>query len=322
MVWKNNEASIIDIGDGIINVAFHSKMNTIGSEILQALNYAIDISENGQYKGIVIANDGPNFSAGANVGIIFMLAVEQEFEELEMAVKSFQDTTMRLRYSSIPIIAAPHGMTLGGGCEICLHADKVIAHAETYMGLVEFGVGLIPGGGGTKEMALRFSDGLRNGDMRINRFRDNFLTIGQAKVSSSANEAMEFGYLRNGIDEIVISRKTQISYAKQTCLNMIKKGYIQKNRRKDITVLGQEGLGIVYAGANSMMSGNYMSKHDQLISEKLGFVLSGGDLSQITQVSEKYLLELERKAFLELCYEKKTLERIQSLLQKGKILRN
>ena len=174
---------------------------------------------------------------------------------------------MRLRYSSIPIIAAPHGMTLGGGCEICLHADKVIAHAETYMGLVEFGVGLIPGGGGTKEMALRFSDGLRNGDMRINRFRDNFLTIGQAKVSSSANEAMEFGYLRNGIDEIVISRKNQISYAKQTCLNMIKKGYIQKNRRKDITVLGQEGLGIVYAGANSMMSGNYMSKHDQLISE-------------------------------------------------------
>ena len=322
IVWKNNEASIIDIGDGIINVAFHSKMNTIGSEILQALNYAIDISEDGQYKGIVIANDGPNFSAGANVGIIFMLAVEQEFEELEMAVKTFQDTTMRLRYSSIPIIAAPHGMTLGGGCEICLHADKVIAHAETYMGLVEFGVGLIPGGGGTKEMAMRFSDGLRNGDMRINRFRDNFLTIGQAKVSSSAKQAMELGYLRNGMDEIVISRKNQISYAKKTCLNMAEKGYVQKKKRKDITVLGQEGLGIVYAGANSMMSGNYMSKHDQLISEKLGFVLAGGDLSQISQVSEQYLLDLERKAFLELCYEKKTLERIQSLLQKGKILRN
>ena len=322
IVWKNNEASIIDIGDGIINVAFHSKMNTIGSEILQALNFAIDISEDGKYKGIVIANDGPNFSAGANVGIIFMLAVEQEFEELEMAVKTFQDTTMRLRYSSIPIIAAPHGMTLGGGCEICLHADKVIAHAETYMGLVEFGVGLIPGGGGTKEMAMRFSDGLRNGDMRINRFRDNFLTIGQAKVSSSAKQAMELGYLRNGMDEIVISRKNQISYAKKTCLNMAEKGYVQKKKRKDITVLGQEGLGIVYAGANSMMSGNYMSKHDQLISEKLGFVLAGGDLSQISQVSEQYLLDLERKAFLELCYEKKTLERIQSLLQKGKILRN
>ena len=322
IVWKNNEASIIDIGDGIINVAFHSKMNTIGSEILQALNYAIDISEDGKYKGIIIANDGPNFSVGANVGIIFMLAVEQEFEELEMAVKTFQDTTMRLRYSSIPIIAAPHGMTLGGGCEICLHADKVIAHAETYMGLVEFGVGLIPGGGGTKEMAMRFSDGLRNGDMRINRFRDNFLTIGQAKVSSSAKQAIELGYLRNGMDEIVISRKNQISYAKKICLNMAEKGYVQKKKRKDITVLGQEGLGIVYAGANSMMSGNYISKHDQLISEKLGFVLAGGDLSQISQVSEQYLLDLERKAFLELCYEKKTLERIQSLLQKGKILRN
>jgi len=322
LVWKNNEASILNIGDGIINVSFHSKMNTIGSEVLQALNHAIDLAENGDYKGIVIANEGANFSAGANVGIIFMLAAEQEYEELEMAVREFQNTTMRLRYSSVPVVAAPHGLTLGGGCEICLHSDKVIAHAETYMGLVEFGVGLIPGGGGTKEMALRFSDGLKQGDMRINRFRDNFLTIGQAKVSTSADEAMELGFLRKGIDEVIISRKNQISYAKEICLKMYEKGYIQKNMRKDITVLGQEGLGIVYAGANSMKSGNYMSEHDQLISEKLGYVLSGGDLSQLTEVSEKYLLEMERKAFIELCTERKTLERIQSLLQTGKILRN
>ena len=322
LVWKNNEASILNIGDGIINVSFHSKMNTIGSEVLQALNHAIDLVENGDYKGIVIANEGANFSAGANVGIIFMLAAEQEYEELEMAVREFQNTTMRLRYSSVPVVAAPHGLTLGGGCEICLHSDKVIAHAETYMGLVEFGVGLIPGGGGTKEMALRFSDGLKQGDMRINRFRDNFLTIGQAKVSTSADEAMELGFLRKGIDEVIISRKNQISYAKEICLKMYEKGYIQKNMRKDITVLGQEGLGIVYAGANSMKSGNYMSEHDQLISEKLGYVLSGGDLSQLTEVSEKYLLEMERKAFIELCTERKTLERIQSLLQTGKILRN
>ena len=322
LVWKNNEASILDIGDGIINVSFHSKMNTIGSQILQALNHAIDLAENGDYKGIVIANEGANFSAGANVGIIFMLAAEQEYEELEMAVREFQNTTMRLRYSSVPVVAAPHGLTLGGGCEICLHSDKVIAHAETYMGLVEFGVGLIPGGGGTKEMALRFSDGLKQGDMRINRFRDNFLTIGQAKVSTSADEAMELGFLRKGIDEVIISRKNQISYAKEICLKMSEKGYVQKNMRKDITVLGKEGLGIVYAGANSMKSGNYMSEHDQLISEKLGYVLSGGDLSQLTKVSEKYLLEMERKAFIELCTERKTLERIQSLLQTGKILRN
>ena len=322
MVWQNHEASILDIGDGIINVSFHSKMNTIGSEILQALNHAIDLAEQGKYKGIVIANEGPNFSAGANVGIIFMLAAEQEFEELEIAVRNFQNTTMRLRYSSIPVVAAPHGLTLGGGCEICLHADKVIAHAETYMGLVEFGVGLIPGGGGTKEMALRFSDGLRQGDMRINRFRDNFLTIGQAKVSTSGPEAMELGFLRKGTDEVIISRKNQISYAKETCLKMIGKGYVQKNQRKDITVLGKEGLGIVYAGANSMMSGNFMSEHDQVISEKLGYVLAGGDLSQLTEVSEQYLLNMERKAFVELCGERKTLERIQSLLQTGKILRN
>jgi len=322
LVWGNKEASILDIGDGIINVSFHSKMNTIGSEILQALNHAIDLAEAGEFKGIVIANEGANFSAGANVGILFMLAVEQEYEELEMAVREFQNTTMRLRYSSIPVVAAPHGMTLGGGCEICLHADKVIAHAETYMGLVEFGVGLIPGGGGTKEMALRFSDGLKQGDMRINRFRDNFLTIGQAKVSSSASEAIELGFLRKGIDEVILSRKNQITYAKEMCLKLHEKGYVQKNMRKDITVLGQEGLGIVYAGANSMKSGNYMSEHDQVISEKLGYVLSGGDLSQLTEVSEKYLLDIERRAFLELCSEKKTLERIQSLLQTGKILRN
>jgi 3-hydroxyacyl-CoA dehydrogenase len=321
-IWKNEEASIVEIGDGIINVEFHSKMNTIGGGILNALNKAIDMAENGDYKGIVISNEGENFSAGANVGMIFMMAAEQEFDELNMVVKAFQNTTMRLRYSSIPVVAAPHGMALGGGCEICLHADKVIAHAETYMGLVEFGVGLIPGGGGTKEMALRFSDQLKNGDMRINRFRDTFLTIGQAKVSTSGEEAFELGYLREGIDEVIMSRQDQISYAKKACLQMVEKGYNQQCKRKDVTILGQEGLGIVYAGANSMKSGNYMSDHDQLISEKLGYVLCGGDLSQITEVSEEYLLKLERKAFVELCMERKTLERIQSLLQKGKILRN
>jgi 3-hydroxyacyl-CoA dehydrogenase len=322
LVWGNKEASILDIGDGIINVSFHSKMNTIGTEILQALNHAIDLAEAGKYRGIVIANEGANFSAGANVGILFMLAVEQEYEELDMAVREFQNTSMRLRYSSIPVVAAPHGMTLGGGCEICLHADKVIAHAETYMGLVEFGVGLIPGGGGTKEMALRFSDEIKQGDMRINRFRDKFLTVGQAKVSTSGHEAFELGFLRNGVDEVIVSKAHQIAYAKKACLQLAEKGYNQPAPRKDIKVLGNEGLGIVYVGADSMLSGNYMSKHDLIISEKLGYVLCGGDLSQITEVSEDYLLELERKAFVELCTERKTLERIQSLLQTGKILRN
>ncbi|MBM77052.1 MAG: 3-hydroxyacyl-CoA dehydrogenase [Crocinitomicaceae bacterium] len=321
-IWKNEEASLIDLGDGILNVAFHSKMNTIGGGILAAINKGLDLAENGDFKGLVIGNEGANFSAGANVGMIFMMAADQDFDELNMAVKAFQSTTMRLRYSSVPVVAAPHGMTLGGGCEICLHADKVVAHAETYMGLVEFGVGLIPGGGGTKEMALRFSDELKQGDMRINRFRDKFLTVGQAKVSSSGHEAFDLGFLREGIDEVIVSKAHQIAYAKKACIQLFEKGYNQPAPRKDIKVLGNEGLGIVYVGADSMLSGNYMSEHDLVISEKLGYVLCGGDLSQITEVSEKYLLDLERKAFVELCAERKTLERIQSLLQTGKILRN
>lgn len=229
---------------------------------------------------------------------------------------------MRLRYSSIPVIVAPHNLALGGGCEMALHADKVIAHAETYTGLVEFGVGLIPGGGGTKEFAVRNHDDLKEGDIRINNLRNRFLTVGQAKVATSAYEAFELGYYREGIDEVVVSRAHQLAYAKQVCLSMANKGYQQPAKRKDITVYGQEGLGIVYVGAHSMWSGKYISEHDKLISEKLGFVMCGGDLSQPTEVSEQYLLDLERRAFLELCTEKKTLERIQSILTTGKILRN
>jgi 3-hydroxyacyl-CoA dehydrogenase len=190
------------------------------------------------------------------------------------------------------------------------------------MGLVEFGVGLIPGGGGSKEFAKRFSDDMKKGDIKINRFRERFLTVGQAKVSTSAYEAFELGYLRPGIDEVIVSRSHQLTRAKQAALEMVNKGYIAPKREKNITVVGQEGLGIVYVGANSMTSGKFISEHDQLISEKLGFVLCGGDLSENTVVSEQYLLDLERKAFLELCAEPKTLERLQSLVKFGKILRN
>lgn len=320
-VWKNDESTIVDLGDGILNLEFHSKMNTIGQEIIQGINTAIDLAEK-DYKGLVISNTGDNFSAGANVGMIFMFAVEQEMDELEFAVRTFQKTMMRVRYSSIPVVVAPHQMTLGGGCELTMHADKVVAHAETYIGLVEFGVGLVPGGGGTKEFALRLSDSLKDGDVRINAFRDKFLTVGQAKVAKSAHEAFELGYLREGIDEVIVSREHQLAYAKQCALNMHEKGYTKPRMRKDITVLGNEALGAVYVGANSMLSGHFISEHDQLISQKLGYVLSGGDLSEPTQVDEEYLLALERKAFLELCMQKKTLERIQSLLKTGKILRN
>lgn len=319
-IWKNSGCTITDLGDGIINCEFHTKMNIIGGEVIQGINKAIDLAEK-DFRGLVISNEGANFSAGANVGMIFMMAIEQEYDELDFAVRAFQNTTMRVRYSSIPVIVAPHNLTLGGGCEICLHADKVVAHAETYMGLVEMGVGVIPGGGGTKEFAVRASDEYGDG-VRINILRNRFLTIGQAKVATSAEEAFELGYLRRGIDEVIVSRAHQIAYAKQCAIDMADKGYTKPVQRKNVRVLGKEGMGIVYVGADSMKSGNYISEHDQKISEKLGFILCGGDLSQPTDVSEKYLLDLERETFISLCSERKTLERMESLIKTGKILRN
>ncbi|MCR9172687.1 MAG: 3-hydroxyacyl-CoA dehydrogenase/enoyl-CoA hydratase family protein [bacterium] len=320
-LWKNDDTTIVDLGDGILNLEFHTKMNTIGGGVIQGINKALDLAE-ASHKGLVISNNGQNFSAGANVGMIFMMAVEQDFDELNFAVKTFQDTMMRVRYSNIPVVVAPHNMALGGGCELALHADKVVAHTELYMGLVEFGVGLIPGGGGTKEFAKRLSDELHSGDIKINRMRDRFLTIGQAKVSTSAYEAFDLGYLREGTDEVIVSRELHLTRAKQACLELADKGYVSPKREKNVTVMGQEGLGIVYVGANSMLSGNYMSEHDRVISEKLGFVLCGGDLSENTVVSEQYLLDLERKAFLELCSERKTLERLESIIKTGRVLRN
>lgn len=320
-VWKNADTTIVDLGDGILNLEFHTKMNTIGGGVIQGINKAIDLAEE-SHKGLIISNTGGNFSAGANVGMIFMMAIEQEYDELNFAVKTFQDTMMRVRYSNIPVIVAPHNMALGGGCEISLHADKVVAHAELYMGLVEFGVGLIPGGGGTKEFAKRLSHELHEGDIKINRMRERFLTIGQAKVSTSAYEAFDLGYLREGVDEVVVSRELQLTRAKDACLELAQKGYVAPKREKSVKVMGQEGLGIVYVGANTMLSGNYMSEHDRVISEKLGFVLCGGDLSENEIVSEQYLLDLERKAFVELCMERKTLERLESIVKTGKILRN
>lgn len=320
-VWSNSDTTIVDLGDGVLNLEFHTKMNTIGSGVIAGINKALDLAES-DYRGLVISNNGQHFSAGANVGMIFMMAVEQDFDELNLAIKTFQNTMMRVRYSNIPVVVAPHNMALGGGCELSMHADKVVAHAELYMGLVEFGVGLIPGGGGTKEFAKRFSEEIKDGDIKMNRMRDRFLTVGQAKVSTSAYEAFDLGYLRKGQDEVVVSRDHLLTRARAACIEMAEEGYVAPKREKSITVLGQEGLGIVYVGADTMLSGHYMSEHDRLIAEKLGFVLCGGDLSENTIVSEQYLLDLERKAFLELCMERKTLERLESMVKAGKILRN
>lgn len=320
-VWGNSDASVIDLGDGILNLEFHSKMNTIGGGVLTAINKAIDLAEK-DYKGLVIGNQGTNFSVGANIGMIFMMAVEQEYDELNMAIKMFQDTMMRVRYSSIPVIVAPHGMTLGGGCEMSMHADRVVAAAETYIGLVEFGVGVIPGGGGSKEMAVRAADLFRKNDVELNVLQENFLTIGMAKVATSAYEAFDLGILQKGKDIVVVNKDRQIAVAKQVALQMADQGYTQPVRRTDIKVLGKQALGMFLVGTNQMVAGKYISEHDLKIANKLAYVMAGGDLSEPTLVSEQYLLDIEREAFLSLCTERKTLERIQFMLTKGKPLRN
>ena len=320
-VWKNSGAVIEDLGDGILNLEFQSKMNTIGGDVLAAVNKAIDLAEK-NYQGLIIGNQAANFSVGANIGMIFMMAAEQEYDELNMAIKYFQDTMMRMRYSAIPTISAPHGMALGGGCEISLHADKVVAAAETYMGLVEFGVGVIPGGGGSKEMALRASDIFSKGDVQLNVLQEHFLTIGMAKVATSAYEAFDLGLLQKGKDVVVVNKDRQIAQAKKHAILMAEAGYTQPAKRNDVLVLGKQALGMFLVGTDSMQDSKYISAHDQKIANKLAYVMAGGDLSEPTKVSEQYLLDLEREAFLSLCTERKTLERIQHMLKTGKPLRN
>ena len=320
-VFKNSGVVVEDLGDGILNVEFQSKMNTIGGDVLAGLNKAIDLAEK-DFQGLVVGNQAANFSVGANIGMIFMMAVEQEYDELNMAVKMFQDTMMRMRYSSIPTISAPHGMALGGGCELSLHADKIVAAAETYIGLVEFGIGVIPGGGGSKEMALRASDTFRKNDVELNVLQEYFLTIGMAKVSTSAYEAYDLGILQHGKDIVVVNKDRQIATAKAHAKLMAEAGYTKPIKRKDVKVLGKQALGMFLVGTDSMEAGNYISDHDKKIANKLAYVMAGGDLSEASYVSEQYLLDLEREAFLSLCTEKKTLERIQYMLKTGKPLRN
>ncbi len=320
-VFKNSGVVVEDLGDGILNCEFQSKMNTIGGDVLAGLNKAIDLAEK-DFDGLIVGNQGANFSVGANIGMIFMMAVEQEYDELNQAIRYFQDTMMRMRYSSIPTISAPHGMALGGGCEVSLHADKIVAAAETYMGLVEFGVGVIPGGGGSKEMALRASDTFRAGDVQLNVLQEYFLTIGMAKVSTSAYEAYDLGLMQKGKDVVVVNKDRQIAEAKKHAKLMADAGYSQPVKRKDVLVLGKQALGAFMVATDSMQASRFISEHDQKIANKLAYVMAGGDLSSPTKVSEQYLLDIEREAFLSLCTERKTLERIQHMLKTGKPLRN
>ena len=320
-IWKNSACNLVDMGDGIAGFSWNTKMNSIGAEVLEGLNKSITIAEE-KYNGLVIANEGNLFSAGANVGMIFMLAIEQDYEELDMAIRTFQNSMMRVRYSSVPVVAAPHGLCLGGGCELNLHADSIAAAAETYIGLVELGIGVIPGGGGTKELVLRASDEMHKDEPETVTLNARFLQIATAKVATSAHEAMDMGIFRKGTDHIVLNQSRRIAKAKELALQLFNDGYTQPQQRKDIKVLGKAGLGALYAGINGMSKGGYATEHDVKVAKKLAFVMCGGDLSEPTLVNEQYLLDLEREAFLSLCGEKKTLERIQSVITAGRPIRN
>jgi len=319
-IWSNSGASIQHLGNGVLNVEFQSKMNTLGGEVLQAINKGIDLAET-EYEAVILGNQAEHFTVGANLAMVFMMAVEQEYDELNFSVKYFQDTVMRLRYSSCPTIIAPHGYTFGGGCELSLHADKVIAAAETYIGLVEFGVGIIPGGAGSKEMAIRASEGVLKDDVKLNKLRDYFINVAMAKVATSAHEAYDLGFFKKHKDIVVVNKDRQIATAKRHAIQMLEDGYT-KPARKKVQVYGQQALGMFLVGTDSLVNGKYASEHDQKIANKLGYVMAGGDLSEPTMVSEQYLLDLEREAFMSLCTERKTLERIEHMLKTGKPLRN
>lgn len=321
LVWKNSSCKLYDIGDDVLALQWDTKMGTIGGDVLSGIQTSIEKAEK-DFKGLVIANDGTNFSAGANIGMIFMLAVEQEYDELDFAIRTFQNTMMRVRYSGIPVVVAPHGLALGGGCELSLHADKVCAAAETYTGLVELGVGVIPGGGGTKEFVLRANDEQQQGAPENIPLQNRFLTIATAKVATSASEAFNLGIYRKGLDEVVMNQDRRIAAAKRSVIDLYDNGYVMPVPRSDIKVPGRSVLGALLAGIHGMEQGNYATDHDAKVARKLAYVMCGGDLSEPAIVSEQYLLNLEREAFLSLCGERKTLERLQSVIKTGKPVRN
>ena len=319
-IASNSGASLIDLGDGVACLEFHSKMNAVGGEIMTMAKKAVEETEK-NFRALVIANQGSHFSAGANIMLVLMSIMEEEWDEIDFTIRQFQKMNMLFRYSSKPVVAAPFGMTLGGGCEICLHADQVVASAESYMGLVEVGVGLIPAGGGTKEMLLRGMSGLPEEVIALPFLKKIFETIAMGKVSTSAEEAQVFGFLRP-TDRIILNGDHLIHYAKQAAIGLAESGYRQPRPRHDIQVTGRPGLTAVQVLVAGMREGGLISEHDAVIALKLAGILTGGHLSAPQKVSEQYLLDLEREAFLSLCGMPKTQARIKHMLEKGKPLRN
>ena len=322
VIKKNAGASLIDLGDGVACVEFHSKMNALGSDQLGMIGFAIkEVEKN--FVGLVIGNQGENFSAGANIMMMLMAAQEGEWDEINLGVRQFQNTTMSLRYSAKPVVVAPHHLTLGGGCEMVLHADRAVAAAETYIGLVEVGVGLIPGGGGTKEMAVRAAEAAEAspGVDHFEALKSNFELTAMGKVATSAVEARKWGLLRKA-DRVVMNDKRVVEEAKQTVLTLVAEGYTPPQPRQDVLVLGEAALTKFKLGMHMMQRGGYISAHDALIATKIATVMSGGNLTRPTRVSEQYLLDLEREAFVSLCGTKATQERLAHMLKTGKPLRN
>lgn len=322
IIKKKSGASLIDLGDGVACLEFHSKMNAIGGDTVQMMNFAIDeVGKN--FKGLVVGNQGGNFSAGANIMLLLLAAQEEEWDDINIMISQFQKTVMRLRYSPKPVVTAPYGLALGGGCETTMHGDKVRAAGETYIGLVEVGVGLIPAGGGTKEMTMRAMDLAKKtpGADPLAFLKKTFELIGMGKVATSAQEAKAWGILRPS-DSISMNGDRLIADAKQEVLNLSASGYVQPVERTDILALGESALAAMKLALYMMKRGGFISEHDELIGKKLAKVMSGGDLNHQTFVSEQYLLDLEREAFLSLCGERKTQERIAAMLKTGKPLRN
>jgi len=322
VVKRNAGATLYDLGEGVLGLEFHTKMNAIDGDIVSMMNEGVALAEK-EFAGMVIANHAENFCVGANLMLVFLEAQNRNFDNIETMVREFQNACMRLRYSGKPVVAAPAGMTLGGGCEICLGADRVRAAAETYIGLVEVGVGLLPAGGGTKEMVIRHLEGIPDG-VAADPFpflRKAFETVGMAKVATSAKEAREFGFLRPG-DRITLQRDFLIQEAKNMVLAMNREGYEQPRPRTDIALPGRAEYANFAYGLYTMRVAGHISGYDERIGRKIAFVMTGGDVPRGTRLSEQDLLDLEREAFLSLCGEEKTQARIQYMLMKGKPLRN
>lgn len=322
VIKSNPGASLVDIGDGVACLEFHSKMNSIGGDTVSMMNFAIDEVEK-NFTGLVVGNQGGNFSAGANIMMLLLAAQEEEWDDINMMVRALQNAVMRLRYSAKPVVTAPYGLTLGGGCEIAMHGNKVRAAGETYIGLVEVGVGVIPAGCGTKEMTMRAMDAAAKAPDAdpLAFLKKTFETLGMGKIATSAQEGRSFGFIRD-VDAVSMNGDRLIQDAKQEVLNLVSAGYIQPVERTDITVLGESAEAAMKLALHMMKQGGFISDHDQLIGTKLAHIMAGGTINHKTQVSERYLLDLEREAFVSLCGERKTQERIAAMLKTGKPLRN